>query len=158
MSLNKFTDATTRKEYMNINCSDLKCEILNVDNAPWGDDLKVGEQPVLIGIAGGSFTVLTQSPAFYKIIGDQIEISGSFRGINSQAKAQLNIQFPSIDGKGFQIGKFLYTSANGVDFNGGFFYSDDASILAQDNITWDIYYQGTGATSEINYNFIAKYS
>jgi hypothetical protein len=36
MSLNKFTDSDVRKEWMNINAKDIRCETLECDNPPWG--------------------------------------------------------------------------------------------------------------------------
>jgi hypothetical protein len=43
MSLNKFTDSVVRKEWMNINAKDIKCETLECDNPPWnqGGGLKL---------------------------------------------------------------------------------------------------------------------
>lgn len=43
MSLNKLTDSSTRKEWMNINCEDVECKTLSCDNPPWnhGGGLKL---------------------------------------------------------------------------------------------------------------------
>lgn len=46
MSLNKFTDSSVRKEWMNINCADMECKTLSCDNPPWNHGSAIKLNPL----------------------------------------------------------------------------------------------------------------
>jgi len=74
MSLNKLTDSSTEKKWMNISCNDVKCSTLEVAGVALGKSGKYSAPPITISVAGST---VVSGFTYYNIVGKQLHITAS---------------------------------------------------------------------------------